>query len=64
MSKLELLYTCCQSVMIHELQQFWKCYDIKPEDIQTDPDQLQAILVFIVSRLEYPQIFTEIMLCE
>jgi hypothetical protein len=50
--------------MVQELSQFWKGFDYPQKKLQIDPDQLQAILVFICSRLDYPQILTEIAFCE
>lgn len=29
-----------------------------------DPDQMQAIIIYIVARLNYPQIMTEVLICE
>jgi hypothetical protein len=29
-----------------------------------DPDQMQAIIIYIVSRLNCPQIMTEVLICE
>ena len=40
MNKLELIYTCCNSVLIHELSLFWKCYDIPEKELCIDSDQL------------------------
>jgi len=64
MNKLELIYTCCNSVLIHELSLFWKCFDISPKELSIDSDQLQGILIYVISRMNYPQMLTELSLIE
>lgn len=54
MSKLELIYNCCKEELTEETSQFWKCYEIDEKKLAIDTDQLQGIMIFIVSRLNYP----------
>lgn len=49
MSKLELIYTCCTNQIINEISQFWKGYNIPDKKLAIDTDNLQGILIYIVS---------------
>lgn len=64
MSKLELIYNCCTAEVTKEISQFWQGYNIPTKKLSIDTDQLQGILIYIVSRLNYPQILTEVTICE
>ena len=64
MSKLELIYNCCTVEVTKEISQFWQCHNIPHKKLSIDTDQLQGILIYIVSRLNYPQILTEVNVCE
>ena len=60
MSKLEWIYNCCTRQVSKEIDLFWKGYDIPTKKLFVDPDNLQGIIIYIVSRLKNPQIITEI----
>lgn len=64
MSKLELIYNCCTVEVTKEISQFWQCHNIPQKKLSIDTDQLQGILIYIISRLNYPQILTEVIVCE
>ena len=46
--------------MSKEIDYFWKNYNIPTKELFVAPDDLQGIIIFIVSRLKNPQIITEI----
>lgn len=60
MSKLEWVYTCCTQGIPMEVSDFWKGYDIPAKKLSIDTDQLQGILIYVVSRMKYPQILSEV----
>lgn len=60
MSKLEWIYNCCTRQVSKEIDLFWKGYDIPKKQLFIDPDNLQGIIIYIVSRLKMPQIISEI----
>ena len=60
MSKLEWIYTCCTTEVTKEISAFWKDHDIPASMLQVDTDNLQGIMIYIVSRLRNPQIITEV----
>ena len=64
MSKLELIYTCCTQEIVKEMSYFWQGYDIPDKKLSIDTDQLQGMLIYIVSRLDYHQILTEVKICD
>lgn len=64
LSKLETIYNCCAGLIIEDTSKFWQNYDIKASELEISPDQLQAIIVYTVSRLNYPQILSEVVMCE
>jgi Vacuolar sorting protein 9 (VPS9) domain len=47
-----------------EVSDFWKGYDIPAKKLSIDTDQLQGILIYVVSRMKYPQILTEVHIVE
>ena len=54
MSKLEWIYNCCTRQVSKEIDLFWKGYSIPTKKLFVDPDNLQGIIIFIVSRLKNP----------
>ena len=60
MSKLEWIYNCCTRQVSKEIDLFWKGYNIPTKKLFVDPDNLQGIIIYIVSRLRNPQIITEV----
>ena len=54
MSKLEWIYMCCTTEVIKEISAFWKDHDIPKSMLSIDTDNLQGIIIFIVSRLRNP----------
>ena len=46
--------------MTKEITAFWKDHDIPKSRLSIDPDNLQGIIIYIVSRLGNPQIITEV----
>lgn len=50
--------------MVKELNYFWNGYKIPARELMVDTDMLQSILIYITSRLNYPQILTEISILE
>jgi len=54
MQKLEMIYSCCTQRVIEEVSSFWKNYDIQPKKLAIDTDNLQGIIIYMVSRLNYP----------
>eukprot|EP00347_Sterkiella_histriomuscorum_P022739 403337343 len=64
MCKLEQIYSSCTQTLIREQENFWSGFDISKKDLFIDSDNLQGILIYIVSRINYPQIWTELHLIE
>ena len=62
--KLEQLYFSCTQAISNDLKKFWSDYEIPEKDLFLDPDTLQGLLIYIVSRTNYPQIWTEVHLIE
>ena len=60
MSKLEWIYQCCTTEVTKEITGFWKDHDIPQSMLSIDTDNLQGIIIYIVSRLANPQIITEV----
>jgi hypothetical protein len=54
MAKLELIYSCCTATVIEEISEFWDGYDIPAKELAVDTDSLQGIVVYLVSRMNYP----------
>ena len=51
MVKLEHIFKCCKEEVEKELDKFWKNYDIPSKKLAIDIDNLQSIIIYIVSRL-------------
>ena len=64
MAKLEWVYTCCTEDIKKEVSAFWNGYDISKDDLVIDADNLQGIIIYIISRLENPQIIAEVRFCQ
>ena len=64
MSKLEQLYSSCTQTLVNELERFWEGFEISKKELFIDSDTLQGILIYIISRMNYPQIWTELHLIE
>jgi len=64
MSKLEHIYNCCTKSIEQELDAFWHQKKIPSSDLYIDADKLQGIMIYIISRTNYPQILTEITITE
>jgi hypothetical protein len=54
MAKIELIYKACQDTMMSELSGFWQGFEIDKSKLQLDTDQLQGIVIYIVSQMKYP----------
>ncbi|CDW81254.1 UNKNOWN [Stylonychia lemnae] len=64
MCKLEQLYSSCTQTLVNELERFWEGHNITKKELFIDSDTLQGILIYLVSRMNYPQIWTELHLIE
>ena len=64
MGKLDLVYNCCTAKVIEDISGFWKQYDIPSKRLAIDTDNLQGIVIYVVSRMNCPQILAEINICE
>ena len=65
MCKLELIYKCCTEELKIALDAFWQYHDIPQKKLQVDVDNLQAIIVYMISRLHnFPTIMTHLNLIE
>jgi hypothetical protein len=64
MAKLELIYHICTNEVMDEISKFWLSHEIEPKKLAIDTDQLQGIVIYIVSRSNYPQIVTDAHICE
>ena len=64
MAKLELIYSICTSEVMEEISRFWYTHEIDAKKLAIDTDQLQGIVIYIVSRSNYPQIITDAAICE
>jgi hypothetical protein len=54
MCKLEHIYEVCTTGIVEEIDAFWKGFDIPAKKLSVDTDNLQAILIYVISRLKYP----------
>ena len=54
MAKLEWIYNCCTQDIQKEISAFWYGYDINKDDLVIDADNLQGIIIYIISRLDNP----------
>ena len=50
--------------MMAELSSFWQSFEIDEAKLQLDTDQLQGIVIYIVSRMQYPAIIADVSICE
>lgn len=64
MLKLEQIFNSCTDSLIAELEIFYKGTSYPKEKLFIDSDTLQGILIYMVSRLSYPQIWTELIFIE
>jgi hypothetical protein len=64
MCKLEHIYSVCTNSLIQEIDDFWHGFNIPKEQLSVDTDTLQGLLIYVVSRLNYPQIYTEVILAD
>lgn len=64
MSKVELIYLICTQSLQKELHLFWKDFDIPKKDLMVDSDNLQGLMIYIISRANYPQLWAELHLIE
>jgi hypothetical protein len=67
MCKLEHIYTTCTQLMPRELAAFYEGSGYLPAHAQSlfiDSDTLQGLLIYVVSRMHYPQLWTELSLVE
>jgi len=65
MVKLEHIYKCCTSDIQKSLDEFWRNYDIPNKKLSVDVDNLQSIIVYMISRLkDCPQIITNLYIIE
>jgi len=64
MCKLEHIYDVCTNVLVEEIDSFWAGFDIPKDQLSVDTDTLQGILIYVVSRLDYPHIYTEVILAD
>lgn len=64
MGKLDLVYTCCTAKVVEDISQFWKQYDIPSKKLAIDTDNLQGIVIYVVSRMNCPQVLSEVNMCQ
>lgn len=65
MCKLELIYLSCTQEISKQLEEYWHGYAWPSKNfLLIDIDNLQGILIYIISRLHYPQIWSEILIME
>lgn len=64
MQKLELLYHCCTASLIADLERFYAGTNFPKDKLFIDSDNLQGMLIYIVSKLKYRQLWTEISLLD
>ena len=65
MSKLEHIYKCCTVEIQIALDSFWQYHEIPHKKLQVDVDNLQAIIVYMISRLaNFPTILTHLSIIE
>jgi len=65
MIKLEHIYKCCTEEIQVALDSFWQYHEIPHKKLQVDVDNLQAIIVYLLSRLgDFPTILTHLSLIE
>lgn len=64
MCKIEQIYHCCTSEIQSQVDQFWQDYEIPKKELRIDADNLQSIYIYMISRLNYPHIWTELHFAE
>ena len=64
MLKIELIYKGCTSSIQKDIEHFWKNYEINPSRLIIDVDNLQGILIYIISRLKNPTLIADLHLIE
>ena len=65
MIKLEQIYKCCTEEIQIALDSFWQYHEIPQKKLQVDVDNLQAIIVYMISRLaNFPTILTHLSIIE
>ena len=65
MSKLEHIYNCCTIEIQRTLDTFWRDYDVPAKTLQVDVDNLQSIIVYMISRMDgCPQILSSLSMIE
>ena len=65
MIKLEHIYKCCTIEIQKVLDIFWSNYNIPSRKLAVDVDNLQSLIVYLVSRMKgLPQIITHLHIIE
>ena len=65
MCKLEHIYKCCTTDIQKSLDAFWKDFDIPTKKLSVDVDNLQSLIVYLISRIKgCPQIIANLYLIE
>jgi hypothetical protein len=64
MCKIEQIFHACTVSILEDLETFYKDSNYPKDKLFIDSDTLQAILIYVVSRSEYPQLWTELILIE
>ena len=61
MIKLEHIYKCCTTELKKGLDRFWQNHDIPSKKLSVDVDNLQSLVIYLVSRMRgLPQIITNL----
>jgi hypothetical protein len=65
MCKLEHIYKCCTVEIQKCLDKFWRGYDIPNNKLSVDVDNLQSMIVYLISRMKgFPQILSSLYMIE
>lgn len=65
MCKLEHIHKCCTQEIQKTLDLFWANYDVPSKKLAVDVDNLQSLIIYMISRLRgYPQILTNLTMIE
>lgn len=59
-----MIYQCLSNELMSEISKFWQSHDIPSQMLSLDTDQLQGIVIYMVSRLNYPSIIADVQICE
>ena len=54
MCKLEHIYKCCTVEIQKSLDKFWRNHEITSKKLSVDVDNLQSLIVYLISRLKCP----------